>query len=303
MKDYLVEINNLFPVRRKEDEKSAFYEYVCSELGQEKVKLEQLDKNNNIVIGNVQEAIVVITAHYDTPAASLVPNFMIPANKVIGTLIALCYPLAMALFSIMVAFGSGALFSLDDSTIMFIYLILYFSLFFGSTRFISNKNNKNDNTSGVSAVMTLASSITSDKVAFILFDNEEKGLLGSKAYNKKHKELMMDKLVINLDCVGNGDNMIVITKEDAERTVEYELLRKTLSTEDNTYSVHYVPFKKSSGLSDHRSFPRSICVMAANKGNFVKFITGRIHTSRDTVVNSENISFLCNRLSEFIGIL
>ena len=80
----------------------------------------------------------------------------------------------------------------------------------------------------------------------------------------------MDKLVINLDCVGNGDNMIVITKEDAERTVEYELLRKTLSTEDNTYSVHYVPFKKSSGLSDHRSFPRSICVMAANKGNFVK---------------------------------
>ena len=301
MKDYLVEINNLFPVRRKEDEKSAFYEYVCSELGQERVKLEQLDKNNNIVIGNVQEARVVITAHYDTPAASLVPNFMIPANKVIGTLIALCYPLAMALFSIMVAFGSGALFSLDDSIIMFIYLVLYFSLFFGSTRLISNKNNKNDNTSGVSAVMTLASSITSDKVAFILFDNEEKGLLGSKAYNKNHKELMKDKLVINLDCVGNGNNMIFITKEDAERKEEYELLRDAFSKPSKSFAVHYIPYKKSCGFSDHRSFPCSVCVMAANKGKIVRFITGRIHTSRDTVADGENISFLCSHLSDYIN--
>jgi Zn-dependent M28 family amino/carboxypeptidase len=138
-------------------------------------------------------------------------------------------------------------------------------------------------------------------VAFILFDNEEKGLLGSKVYNKKYKSLMEDKLVINFDCVGNGDNIIFIFKDKAEQTMEYKLLREAIADGDDQFSVHYIPFKKSLGNSDHKSFPCSIGVMAANEGGFVRFITGRIHTSRDTVANIENIEFLYNRLSVFLN--
>jgi hypothetical protein len=301
MKDFLNEINNSFPIRRSDEEKASFFDYVLTELGGERVKKETIEKNNNIIIGNVSKASVVFTAHYDTPATSLIPNYMMPANKIIGTLIHLAYPLVMAIFSLIIAFLISGIFDLYQTATIVIYLVLYFGLFFCSTRLITNKNNKNDNTSGVATVLTLAKDLSSDKVAFILFDNEEKGLLGSKAYNKKYKRLMEDKLVINFDCVGNGDNMIFIFKDKAEQTMEYKLLREAIADGDDQFSVHYIPFKKSLGNSDHKSFPCSIGVMAANEGGFVRFITGRIHTSRDTVANIENIEFLYNRLSVFLN--
>lgn len=104
MKDYLNEINGLFPIRRRAEEKAKFLKYVKDELGNERVSLEQLDgQHKNIIIGDVESAKVIFTAHYDTPAASLVPNLMLPANKVIGTLFHFIYPLAMALLSLFIA--------------------------------------------------------------------------------------------------------------------------------------------------------------------------------------------------------
>lgn len=300
MKDYLNEINDAFPMRRTDEEKASFFDYVLREFGGERVKKELIEKNNNIIIGNVSEASVVLTAHYDTPATSLVPNFMIPANKILSTVVHLFYPLAMALLSMFAALGLGSLLSLDNGMSMFIYLVLYFGLFYCSTMLIPNKNNKNDNTSGVATVLTLAKSISSDKVAFILFDNEEKGLLGSKAFNKKYKDLMEDKLVINFDCVGNGDNMIFIFKDKAEQTKEYKLLCEAIADGDEHFSVHYIPFKKASGNSDHKSFPCSVGVMAASKGRLVKFFTGRIHTAKDTVADSKNVFFLADRVKQFL---
>lgn len=300
MKDFLNEINNSFPIRRSDEEKASFFDYVLTELGGERVKKETIEKNNNIIIGNVSKASVVFTAHYDTPATSLIPNFMMPANKIIGTLIHLAYPLVMAIFSLIIAFLISGIFDLYQTATIVIYLVLYFGLFFCSTRLITNKNNKNDNTSGVATVLTLAKDLSSDKVAFILFDNEEKGLLGSKAYNKKYKSLMEDKLVINFDCVGNGDNMIFIFKDKAEQTMEYKLLREALADGDDQFSVHYIPFKKSLGNSDHKSFPCSIGVMAAKRAKVLKFITGRIHTARDTVADSKNVYFLTDRAKRFV---
>ena len=177
---------------------------------------------------------------------------------------------------------------------------MYFSLFFGSTRLIPNKHNKNDNTSGVAAVMSLASKYSDGKAAFLLFDNEEKGLLGSKAFYKKHSKMMENKLVINLDCVGNGENMVFIFKDKAEESDVYPLMSAAFEPKDDRYSVHYIPFKKAIGNSDYKSFPCSVGVMAACKGKRVRFITGRIHTSRDTVADSQNISFLCARFGAFI---
>ena len=303
MKDYLTHINNLFPIRRSAEEKARFADYVSAELGEERTHIETIDKSNNVVIGDVDNAKAIITAHYDTPAASPIPNLMIPANKIKGALIHVLFPLALALLSVLVAFGAGKIFSLDNSVVVAIYLVLYFGVFFGSTRLIPNKHNKNDNTSGVAAVMSLAADYHGEKAAFILFDNEEKGLLGSKAFAKKYKDIMRDKLVINLDCVGNGDNMIFIVKDTVEKLSEYPLLCKTLEEKDTNFAVHFIPFKKSGSNSDHKSFPVSVGVMAASNGRAVRFITGRIHTSRDTVASTENIEFLHSRLGKFISCL
>lgn len=300
MKDYLNEINSLFPIRRRVEEKAKFLEYVKGELGDERVHLERLeDKHNNIIIGDVESAKVIFTAHYDTPAASLVPNLMIPANKLIGTLYHFLYPLAMALLSLFVALTVAELLGLDSGFSATLYLVLYFGLFFCTTRMLPNKNNKNDNTSGVATVMSLANEICDGRAAFILFDNEEKGLLGSKAFNKAHTSLLSDKMIINFDCVGNGDRMLFIIKEGAALTKEYELLKESV-TSDADFTVHHIPAKKAISNSDYKSFPRGVGVMACSRGKIIKFRTGRIHTKRDTVADSKNIYFLTDAMVRFV---
>ena len=77
MFDYLNHINDLYPIRRKAEQKENFRNYVLEEskkIGYD-VKVDKIKEHNNIVIGNPETAKVIFTAHYDTPAASLHKSF------------------------------------------------------------------------------------------------------------------------------------------------------------------------------------------------------------------------------------
>ena len=303
MKNYFKEICSLFPIRRSKEQKQKFFEYVSNEFEQDVVKKDLLDnKHENIVIGDIESASVIITAHYDTPATSLAPNFMMPANKLLTYAYHIGYPLVLALLSLALAFGIGNFANLDILYILVIYLIIFYAAFFGATRLITNKNNVNDNTSGVATLLSIAKQTNSKKIAFVLFDNEEKGLLGSKAMNKKYKELLKNKLVVNFDCVANGKEILFIVKNSAENCLEYELLRKSFASKDG-FNVHFLPFKKCASNSDYKSFECGVGVSAYSKGKIFKFITGKIHTNNDTVGDEANIEYLTNATLEFINAL
>ena len=300
MKDYLNEVNELFPIRRRDSEKADFYNYVRAQLGAERVNKEILDKkHHNIVIGDISRAKVIFTAHYDTPYSSPVPNLMFPTSRVIGTIIHLIYPILLALLSLLVAYLISDALGLDTLYFILIYFVLFYGAFFGLNRTVTNKHNKNDNTSGVATVLSIADAVTDGKAAFVLFDNEEKGLLGSKAFNKKHKSILKDKLIVNFDCVGNGDQMMFIAKPMAEKTTEYGLLKSVISTDDG-FEVHHIPVNKALSNSDYKSFLYGVGVMASHRVPVVKFCTGRIHTARDTVADSENVRFLTEGMIKFV---
>ena len=135
--------------------------------------------------------------------------------------------------------------------------------------------------------------------AYILFDNEEKGLLGSKAYNKAHKELMKNKLIINLDCVGNGDNIIVVSKPQSEAHPVCQALKDTM-TDGDGYKVHYFTQKGSCANTDYKSFPCSMSVMACKQKGKI-FYTSKIHTSADTEAKTENTVFIADRIAKAMG--
>ncbi|MBQ3572915.1 MAG: M28 family peptidase [Clostridia bacterium] len=301
MKDYLNEINELHPIRKKDEQKSRFFDYVCQNLGQDRVKKEVLEgKHNNIVIGDIEKAKVLFTAHYDTPATALYPNLMMPRNPVLTMLYHMIFPILMALISLAIAYAICHVASIDDRYAGIIFLPLYFGMFFLATRCFTNKNNKNDNTSGVAVIMSIASQVQSDKVAFILFDNEEKGLLGSKAMAKKYKELLKNKLVINFDCVGDGSEMLFIAKKSALRNECYFALQ-SVTVEENSINPYYFSIKGSTGSSDYKSFECGVGVMACKKGKGpIKFYTSRIHTAKDVVAKTENVEYLTNKMLEFI---
>ena len=79
--DFLNYIYNKYPIRRTEQQKEEFREYIIETAKRLKypVIVEKLkDKHNNIIIGDIDNAKIIFTAHYDTPAASIFPNIMLP---------------------------------------------------------------------------------------------------------------------------------------------------------------------------------------------------------------------------------
>jgi hypothetical protein len=304
MKDYLTHIDEKFPIRRTDEEKSKFLDFAIAEgkeIGYEG-QVETVEKHNNLVFGNLDNAKVIFTAHYDTPASSLFPNLMMPRNLFLGYLYAFCYPLLLAFLSLGVAYLITSPFSFGEkqlSVMLVVYLVLYLTAFYLATRCFKNKRNLNDNTSGVATVFALMSEYKDKDVAFVLFDNEEKGLLGSKAFAKKHKELLKNKLIINFDCVGNGEHIIFVAKKGAENHALYPFFRET-KIESEKYQTHFYPMKGSMGNSDYKRFENGVGVMACKKGK-VGFYTARIHTNRDNVASWENISYITQHTCAFLN--
>ncbi len=290
--DYL---NKNYPIRKNKQQKAAFREHIVSALSEKGItaKVEQNKKNYNLVVGSPEKAKTVFTAHYDTPATSIVPNLMLPRNAVLLYLFhflpiiaILCVSLLPALF-ISEALGIELLYPI-------IFLVLYFGLFYTLYFAFTNKNNFNDNTSGVATLLEIIDILPPEKrddFAFIFFDNEEKGKLGSKAYYKEHKAFMKDKLVINFDCVGNGSNIIFASQKAAISCPEHKIFKESFSGNEE-YSVSFFPARTTQGNSDHKSFPKGVCCMACGKTKNGILYTARIHTNKDTKVKCENIDFL-----------
>ena len=300
MKDYLTFLNEKYPIRRSKKQKEEFIKYVKEEVSEYSVDVETLEKeHNNILIGDVENAKVVFTAHYDTPATSIVPNLMLTKNKVLGLIYAFSYPILLAFASLGIAYLIYWMFNLLYAVFALMYIVLYLGSFYLLTRCFPNKNNYNDNTSGVAAILSLIEKNKNNHIAFILFDNEEKGLLGSKAFQKKHKAIMKDKLVINLDCVGNGNNIIVIYKEKVIDNALFNCLKDHLKSNE-LYNVEFINYKNALGNSDHKSFDLGIGVVATKKSKRGIYYTSRIHTNRDIEVSRDNIYFLNEEISKFI---
>lgn len=298
--DYLNYIYEHFPIRRKPGQKSAFQSFIISESENhcKEAKIEINDKHQNIVIGNVEKAKVIFTAHYDTPCSSLIPNLMLPRNPFVCYLYHFGYPITLAMLALIVSRLLQTALTLDDRMWAVLYIVLYLGVYWLATRTFTNKHNKNDNTSGVAAVMSIMEKCKRDDVAYILFDDEEKGLLGSKAYNKAYKDMMADKLVVNLDCVGVGEQFITIANPDAEKHAEYELFKNVFVGND-TYKVVHTPKRGSMANSDHKNFKCGVGVVSCKKNRAVGYYTSKIHTNKDTEAYSENIEFLSERLCEF----
>lgn len=303
--DYLKEVDDKFPIRKTEEQKDAFRKYVLEKVTARGVeaRVEKLDKHNNLVIGNPQTAKAVFTAHYDTPCSSLFPNLMMPKNM----LLCRAYVFTIIFLFLAVALIPAIIIGLNilqsEVAYAIIFLVLYFGLYFLALRTFTNKHNLNDNTSGVATLLTLIERLSQEQlcqVAFIFFDNEEKGLLGSKAYSKAHKTEMEDKFLVNFDCVANGKNVLFIAKPKAEKNPYYLLLKESFAPLDG-FNVEFCPIKGAVSNSDYKKFEQGVCCVACKKSKRGVLYTPYIHTAKDVVADIKNVEFLVNGACNFVN--
>ena len=293
----LEQINEKFPVRRTKVQKEAFRKWVMAEMTAmgyaPRVEASGNGKHDNVVAGSPDAAKMTVTAHYDTPACIGLPNLMIPRNWPVYFL----YQAVIVCTMLAIAFGVGlGLMALTGKELMLrvgllgAYFVIMAFMLYGP----ANRHNVNDNTSGVAALLQTMAQIPPEhrqKVAFILFDNEEKGCQGSKAYAKEHLVVQHNRLIVNLDCVGVGEHFLLTVPSLAKNLAEYALLERILAAREG-YTVHFFGAMTTRGNSDFRSFKCGVGVSAYRQVPGIGFCTGAIHTGRDTRADQANLDFI-----------
>ncbi len=299
------QITQLFPIRKTAAQKKAFRQWAMGEMSRlgYRAWVEENDngRQQNIVVGNPEHAQVIFTAHYDTPSTILLPDLQIPRNFPVYLLWQLLIIGGMLLISLAAGFGLGLLMGSGDVMILTFFgafLVLMWLQIGG----IANKNNVNDNTSGVAALLETMARIPEEnraKAAFILFDNMEKGRRGSKAWARDHLEVQHTRFVVNADSVGVGDVFLAAASSLAMQLPQYVLFEKLMTAiPGKTCRCHSSVTTR--GSSDFRSFKCGVGVTAYREVSGVGLYLGDLHTSRDTEADQGNIAGLAEAFSSLV---
>ncbi|MBQ5667144.1 MAG: M28 family peptidase, partial [Oscillospiraceae bacterium] len=293
------EILEKYQVRKTRKQKTAFIEFLRAHYPDLKIQTDALGCSRNIVIGNPDTAKAVFGAHYDTCAVMPVPNFIMPKNSFLSVLYS--FVLVIPMFALSVLAGNLLADILNDEAManLFSYLtlwVLLFLLIFGP----ANKHTVNDNTSGVITLIEMMSAMTDEERAqscFVFFDNEEKGLFGSAAFEKEYKETMKEKLLINFDCVSDGDYLMLILNKKAFPEYSERLESAFADVSGKTVLIEKSKFVYYP--SDQKNFKKNIGVAAFKKSKLGLYMD-RIHTPKDTVMDERNIAVLVSGFRRFI---
>lgn len=295
-----------FQVRKSKKQKDGFIDYI-KEFAEKEGYSHRVEKGSfgarNIVIGDPATAKAVYTAHYDTCARLPFPNFITPKNFPYYLLYQLLITAALLVILFAAAFGFGFLVGLaatamqlgeeiTDMLLSLVSLAAYFTVFYLLMNGPANKHTANDNTSGVITLIEIMQALPAEKrneICFVFFDLEEMGLFGSSGFASKHKKVMKDKLLLNFDCVSDGDTILFAVKQKAKKYIP--ALEKSFVSDD--YFKVDIASKGVFYPSDQANFKGGVGVASLKYSKALRALyMDKIHTKHDTVFNEANIKFL-----------
>ncbi|MFI3252056.1 MAG: M28 family peptidase [bacterium] len=284
-------------IRNTYQEKTNFINLI-SENYNTTIQENKKTKSRNIIIGDVTTAKVIYTAHYDTPNVLPIKSIITPQNIPFFIISQLLIGLIFCIPVFIINYFANLF--LEDAT--FVLLISFLSLFlltFLLKNGPKNKNNFNDNTSGVVTLIELMNKLSDEEksnCAFIFFDNEEKGLYGSSYFRKQYKDILNNFLIVNFDCVGDGNNILLVYNKNGR-------LKYKEDVNKNFASNNEFNFIKETKLqlypSDQMGFKNSVAVCALNKSKIVGYYVTNIHSKKDTTLIKENIEYLAANFAEY----
>lgn len=293
------------PVRRSKSQKRAFRKDVTAYLKGlgYSCRTEKAGFGvRNLLAGDPEKAEFLITAHYDTGPRLLFPHLTVPCELPFFLLYQLLFFFATLLLPAIFAL---VLYGLTRN------LIFAYWLFFGLVLLMllwrlagpANRHNANGNTSGVVTVLSVAQSLPEalrHKVCYVFFDKKEVCFLGSYAYRKRHSSAVLHQTVLNLDCVGNGNEIVFFPTKQVKRN------KNTMEMLDSLYGRYGKKAlwtrKRGFGFcpSDHNNFPNGIGITALRRCALGRYL-GPIHTNWDVRLDQTNVNILRAALISLVG--
>lgn len=301
MTDLSRKILDSYQIRKTKKQKDAFIALMQAHFPAISIQEKGVPKSRNLILGDPETAKVVLGAHYDTCAQLPFPNFIMPKRPLltIGYSLLILIPMVVLIF---LANWLLNLFTGDAMVHYWVSLVVYLLFFILLLAGPANKHTANDNTSGVITLLEIYEKLSEEekqKVCFVFFDNEEAGLLGSAQFRKVYKKQMKETLLINFDCVSDGDTFLLGITKQANQKYHVPLARVFTSTEGKAVLMENL--KKVYYPSDQAGFPMAIAVAALKHKKPFGYYMDRIHTNRDTVFEERNIEYLAERTGQFVS--
>ncbi len=284
-----------YQVRKTYKQKTAFInllqEHYPDMLIQDKKS--KLLNSRNLIFGDPKTAKYVFSAHYDTCVRLPFPNLITPKNFFTLVLyqLVLAFIILAAIQVIAYIFNTILNIDLSLSILLALAIVLLFTMFG-----FANKHNANDNTSGVITMLELMNKLgINEDIAYVLFDNEEVGLLGSEYFKKSYP--LTDSLLINFDCVSDGDYLLMVfNKKSSAYLDQFKATFKENYNKQILFESKFVFYP-----SDNLNFKNSIGVAFLNRSKLTKIhYLSKIHTDKDRVFDYNNIKLLIDNFTNFI---
>lgn len=285
-------------VRKSRKQKEAFRAWLCGELEAAGYAptVEKGFAARNVVAGDPDRAKVLFTAHYDTQAVLPIPNFITPRNMLFYVLYQFCIVLPLFL---VVGVVEGLIFAFAPESVAWwlaplscLGLCIFFIWWVLDGK--ANQHTANDNTSGVLTLLETALALPPEhrnRVCFVFFDNEEKGMLGSAAFAQRHKQVKKNTPVLNFDCVGDGDSIQFFPQKKLKKDVAALERIEAAFLPAGDKDVQVVR-GFSMYPSDNANFKKGAGVCALKHKPIIGYYMDRIHTSKDTFLDEANIELL-----------
>lgn len=286
-----------YQVRKSRKQKDAFIALLRSHFPSLQVEKAGPFGSRNLILGDLDRAKVVLTAHYDTCALFPFPNFLTPQNIPLYILynLLICVPLFAVTFAVSFLVSDPLLcFVLVEGTVV----LFLWSLLFG----IPNNHTANDNTSGVITLLEIYAGLPEnqkDQVCFVFFDHEELGLLGSSAFRKLHKEKMKVTPLLNFDCVSDGAHFLLVRSKACGDSLDQHLTAAFVA--DETHSAALASTSNTIYPSDQAGFPLGVGIASFHRHPIVGLYMNKIHTSKDRVFDRGNIAFIQGCAQTFLN--
>ncbi|RPI83460.1 MAG: M28 family peptidase [Chloroflexi bacterium] len=288
-----------FPVRITGKQKTAFLNELEQELKlrgfeTERHAFRSLGFTNQVLITRCSEPRAIFLAHIDT--ATIMPFWLAWLSRLFGHTRQVEMTIAVFLF---ILFFYELLPKLMPSLILDIAQVFLGAVLLISsiTLLIPTPHNREDNTSGVLGLMTLADwmkdkPVLRERVQFAFVDNEELGLLGSSAlkrYWDQSKHPYQNAVIVSLDCISRGKKpLLVYHKEDnlARRLLPYI---QRLLPDTETTNMGFLPLSDNYTFREHASVNISLADRSILPGGY--FIPD-IHSPGDNDFSTERFGKL-----------
>jgi len=293
----------LFPVRRSAGQKEEFRKWLVKELKRagHKAAEESYGKYNgtvNVIAGDPERATVFLAAHYDTATRMLLPNFVSPTNPFFHVGYHFLVGFVLVVLALVLSFV--VTFPVDRPDLTFpLFVIFAVGILLITAYGPANRNNANNNTSGVLALLSVAREMPrNERICYVFFDNNERSLLGAKSFKKKHPGAERT-LMIDFNCVGNGEKLLLMPSKHSRWDEELMAALDEAFAGVDTDRVKLI----NQGLvyypTDGRKFKFHLSVVACKKGLFGYHIP-HLNSKKDTQLDCGNVRLLAEGMTRFL---